>query len=225
MFRAILAIFTVITCGLAAPGTVLAKDSTTKSAQTEATKFDRQALIEEYNAMRKQSYAMPDDYDFVRLRELFKLQPDYRPYFLNPIVKFRPIYSEYKNDPEQAKPLIKEYIEKNFALGQAHSRLMSHYKSADQNAEKEKYHAWMARGLIIAFRDSGDGKSAETAMEPLIIGEEYLAARQVIENKPKQSLENIDGRMYDVLKGKHKETGEDVELWFHVTHIFGSKID
>ena len=174
----------------------------------------------QYDAMVAQSYDMPEGYDFAKLRALYQKLPTYKPYSLGPVINFKQVLKEIEADPTQERRIIKEYIQKHFALPEAHSRAMTSYKDLGEE-KKRAYHEWMMRGLLKTLMRSGDGKSAETAYQVLVISEEYLLARWGMSKEKKgQSLEHKDGRVYDVLSGKNKDTGEDMDMWFDITTIF-----
>lgn len=180
---------------------------------------------QEYAQLIEQAKTMPQDYNFVKLREVYSQLESYRPYNIQPTRDFRDIFKRLEEGDKSAIADMDAYVEKNFAIPEAHSRAMTAYKS-EGNEERRAFHEWATRGLMKALYDSGDGKSAKTARKVLIVSEEYLVARQVMEQKTiGQSLANENGRIYDVLTGKNIKTGELMSLWFDVTGIFAAKMD
>jgi len=176
---------------------------------------------QEYDALVKQSYDMPEDYDFGRLREVFRELPTYDPYGMKPILEFRIIDKTLDVNPEDAEAMLKAYIKKMFALSQAHFRAMASYETL-KNEKKVAYHRWMGKGLMTELLHSGSGEGPKKAIDVLTISEEYFVIEPYLERKKTtQGLKKVDGKVYDVIKGPHIKTGEDIEFWFDITHIYG----
>ncbi len=183
---------------------------------------DVKVVQAEYDAMIKASYKAPADYDFARLRELYKELPSYNAFKLHPQMNYKRLIEEIKKPEEKGNggKLIHSYIQKHFAMPQAHMFI-------SMNSKKEttayKYHSWMGRGLMKALLGSGDGKGPETAYHVLNVSEEYLiVAPQFKQKSIVQNLEQVKGRSYDKLTGEDKETGEKRSVWFDITHVFES---
>lgn len=176
----------------------------------------------QYDAMVARSYDMPQGYDFAKLRALYQKLPTYKPYSLHPVRNYKKLVSDINKNPTDEVRLVDAYVRRHFAMHKAHFYVLKKYKEM-QNNEKEVYHWWMVRGLKLALNASGDGRTAETAYKVISVDEEYDLARMRLQKDTiHQSLEHKDGRVYDVLSGKNKDTGEDMDMWFDITHIYGT---
>ena len=79
--------------------------------------------------------------------------------------------------------------------------------------DKAEFHRTVFRGLINSIRNSGDGKSPETAWVVISVHEEYVLLR-VLGLKPSgQSVMQKDGHSYDIMKVKNV-TDETVQTFY-----------
>jgi hypothetical protein len=84
------------------------------------------------------------------------------------------------------------------------------------NAEKSGFHRAVFRGLLDSIRNSGDGKTTETAWVVISVHEEYVMLR-VLGFKPSgQALLHKDGHSYDEMKVKSAQDGSEQTLYFNV---------
>jgi hypothetical protein len=82
--------------------------------------------------------------------------------------------------------------------------------------EKAEFHRTVFRGLINSIRNSGDGKSPETAWVVISVHEEYVLLR-ILGFKPSgQSVMQKDGHSYDVMKVKNATDGTEQTFYFNV---------
>jgi hypothetical protein len=82
--------------------------------------------------------------------------------------------------------------------------------------DKAEFHRTIFRGLINSIRNSGDGKSLETAWVVINVHEEYVLLRVLGFRPSQQSLVNQKGHSYDVMKVKNAEDGTDQTFYFNV---------
>jgi hypothetical protein len=117
-----------------------------------------------------------------------------------------------------------EYAEKimkgNYVDINAHLIAFAAYKEKG-DAEKEKFHRYVAEGLIKSILNSGDGKSQETAFTVISTGEEYVILRVFGLMPGSQSLLNANGHHYDRLDAVNPKTNEKVTLYFNIDRPYG----
>jgi len=177
----------------------------------------------EYRQLVELSQTMPADFDFGKVRSLYVHTSFFSPYGVDPKMDFSPFFKRQDAGDVSVVKDVDAYVAKNFALPEAHSRAMSMYKTIG-NAQKSAYHEWAVRGLIKAMWASGDTASPETAMHVVTISEEYLVLRQRGE-RGGQRVQNVNGRVYDVLTVKPKDGSAPYDMWFDVTQIFSKGLD
>lgn len=84
------------------------------------------------------------------------------------------------------------------------------------NMEKAEFHKTVFRGLIDSIRNSGDGKSMETAWVVVTVHEEYVVLRALGFKPSGQGLLEKDGHSYDQMKVKNAEDGTEQTFYFNV---------
>jgi hypothetical protein len=178
---------------------------------------------QQYRKLYEQSKAMPADFDFNAVRALYLKTSYFKPYGTSPKMDVHNIFKKIEAGEANAVAEMEQYKFEKFVLPEMHSRYYSYALKADHQAEA-RYHEWALRGFLTSLYKSGDGKGAATAFKVLNVDEEYLVARRFIDKQPRQSLKNENGRVFDVLEGVSKDTGEKIYLWFDITDIF-SKMD
>jgi hypothetical protein len=118
-----------------------------------------------------------------------------------------------------------EYAEKimkgNYVDINAHLIASAAYKGKG-DAEKEKFHRYVAEGLIKSILNSGDGKSQEKAMTVISTGEEYLILKVYGLMPGSQSLLEANGHHYDRLDAVNPKTNEKVTLYFNIDRPYGA---
>lgn len=186
---------------------------------TPALAEDKADFDAQYLAMLEKAYTMPENFDFMAMRELFSKTSYFKPYSVSPSQDFKRFFEALEAKDHSLESEMEEYIRNNFVYGQVHSRARSYYLSSG-NEEKKDFHEWAAEGFLMAIVNSGKPWSRETAPKVLIVPEEYMVARNFVENVEEQRLVHHEGKVYDVLIGKSKKDGEDLELWFEITPRF-----
>ena len=102
----------------------------------------------------------------------------------------------------------------------AHIALAAAYQ-AKKNADKEKFHAWVADGLIKSILTSGDGKSLATAWTVISTHEEYVILRVFGLMPGTQSLISDKGHHYDRLDATDPQTKKQFTLYFNIDRPYG----
>lgn len=124
---------------------------------------------------------------------------------------------KYDKAIEEAQKALKG----NFVDIDAHLILVAAYKEK-KDAEKEKFHSYVAKGLINSILNSGDGKSEETAYVVISTEEEYVILRVFGLMPGKQSLLNEKEHDYDLLEAIDPKTKQQVKLYFNIDRPYGA---
>jgi hypothetical protein len=139
-------------------------------------------------------------------------------------------------DPDASRSMLSAMREKDYAKAiefaekirkskfvniNAHLVASSAYKEKG-NGEKEKFHRYVAEGLIKSILNSGDGKSQDTAFTVISTDEEYVILRVYGLMPGSQSLESSKGHHYDRMDAVNPKTNEKVTLYFNIDRPFGA---
>jgi uncharacterized protein DUF4919 len=124
---------------------------------------------------------------------------------------------KYEKAIEHAEKVMKaKYVDIN-----AHMIASAAYKEMG-NTEKERFHRYVAEGLIKSILSSGDGKSQKTAFMVISTDEEYVILRAYGLMPQSQALLSANGHHYDRLDAVNPNTKEKVTLYFNIDIPFGS---
>ena len=141
-----------------------------------------------------------------------------------------------KVEPEASKTMFSAYRSKDYGKAieyaekilngsyvdiNAHLVAAAAYKEK-KNAEKERFHRYVAEGLIKSILNSGNGKSRETAFVVISTSEEYVILRVLGLMIGSQSLESADGHHYDRLDANDPNTNKTVTLYFNIDRPYGA---
>jgi hypothetical protein len=135
-----------------------------------------------------------------------------------------------KDTSNSEKAMFEELDKKDYpaALKDAEAVLESDYVNIDAHfvalvanqemgaMDKAEFHRTVFRGLINSIRNSGDGKSPETAWVVITVHEEYVILRVLGFRPSQQSLLSQNGHSYDVMKVKNAEDGTEQTFYFNV---------
>jgi hypothetical protein len=135
-----------------------------------------------------------------------------------------------KDTSNSEKAMFEELDKKGYpaALKDAEAVLESDYVNIDAHfvalvanqemgaMDKAEFHRTVFRGLINSIRNSGDGKSPETAWVVITVHEEYVILRVLGFRPSQQSLLSQNGHSYDVMKVKNAEDGTEQTFYFNV---------
>ena len=102
----------------------------------------------------------------------------------------------------------------------AHIALAAAYQGK-KDANKEKFHAWVADGLIKSIVNSGDGKSKATAWTVISTDEEYVILRSFGLTPGTQSLLNENGHYFDKMDATDPQTKKKFTLFFNIDRPYG----
>jgi hypothetical protein len=169
----------------------------------------------EYATLLASLKAGKTDIDYTRLRLSYMDSPEYK---------------AAKDTSKSEDAMFEELDKKNYpaALKDAETVLESNYVNIDAHyvalvanremgaMDKAEFHRTVFRGLINSIRNSGDGKSMETAWVVITVHEEYVVLRVLGFRPSQQSLVNQNGHAYDVMKVKSVEDGTEQTFYFNV---------
>ncbi len=154
--------------------------------------------------------------DFGTLRSAYAASPHYRP--------FDKDRSKLKN------AMFRAMAGKDYAavVGRAEKVLSDDYVDIDAHviaareyarmgADKEAdFHRAVARGLLDSIRDSGDGRTPETAYRVISVDEEYALISSLNLKRGKQAQERLNGHDYDRVIVTDRNGGKPYDLYFNI---------
>ncbi len=118
---------------------------------------------------------------------------------------------DYKKAIENAETVVaQEFVDMD-----GHYVAAASYREM-QDLEKAELQRKIFIGLLDSIRNSGDGKSLETAYVVIETHEEYVILGGMGLQPHKQSLVRKDGHTYDVLEAMDQKNGQPVTLYFNV---------
>jgi hypothetical protein len=153
--------------------------------------------------------------DYTRLRLSYMDSPEYKA--AKDVSKSEDAMSDALNKKDYPAALkdAEAVLDSNYV------NIDAHYVALVANQEmgamdKAEFHRTVFRGLINSIRNSGDGKSPETAWVVINVHEEYVILRVLGFRPSQQSLVNQNGHSYDVMKVKNAEDGTEQAFYFNV---------
>jgi hypothetical protein len=84
----------------------------------------------------------------------------------------------------------------------------------------ERHYRIVAEGLLKSIVASGDGKKPKTAFKVISIPEEYMTLWYLGLKPESQSMEQSDGRPFDVVKVRHQKTREESTIYFDIQAFY-----
>jgi len=118
-------------------------------------------------------------------------------------------------DVTGALDAAKQALDRNYASPIAHFDAMTAYQALGKTDEAS-LHEKLLNSLLDSIRQSGDGKSAETAYFVVTIQEEYIFLARVLNLRRKsQALETIGKHAYDKLETIGATVNQTQEVWFN----------
>ena len=153
--------------------------------------------------------------DYTRLRLSYMDSPEYKA--AKDVSKSEEAMSDALNKKDYPAALkdAEAVLESNYV------NIDAHFVALVANQEmgvmdKAEFHRTVFRGLLNSIRNSGDGKSLETAWVVINVHEEYVLLRVLGFRPSQQSLVNQNGHSYDVMKVKNAEDGTEQTFYFNV---------
>jgi hypothetical protein len=169
----------------------------------------------EYAVLLASLKAGKTDIDYTRLRLSYMDSPEYKA--AKDTSKSEDAMTDALNKKDYPAALkdAEAVLESNYVNIDAHyvALLANREMGAMDSAE---FHRTVFRGLINSIRNSGDGKTMETAWVVITVHEEYVILRVLGFRPVEQSLMHKDGHSYDVMKVKNAEDGTEQTFYFNV---------
>ena len=160
------------------------------------------------------------DVDYTAFRLSYAASPKYEPYgsaTTNPaIVAMTTAFNA--GDCATATARANEIMEAKFVHIDAHLVTgVCHKRAGDEEgARRERA---VVDGLLGSVLKSGDGKSPQTAFVVIGIDEEYKMINLLRLVRGTQSLVTVDGRSFDRMDVKTRDTGQAMTLYFNIDHL------
>jgi hypothetical protein len=117
---------------------------------------------------------------------------------------------------ESALRMARAILARNYMNMEAHlASLVACVQLGDKTCET--HHRYVVQGVIRSIQGPGDGMTPRTAWVVVDSSEEYTLARAFNLEVPEQTLiKGDDGRFYDRLKVRHRETKKESLVYFNV---------
>lgn len=139
-------------------------------------------------------------------------------------------YSPYGGDREKRKTMVGALNDKQYdkALAAANAILDSNYLDMManfaayvsnrelSNSERATYHRFVFDGLLNSIKNSGDGKTPETAFVVISTDEEYVLFNFLGLRVQSQSLEKVNGHSFDKMTALDPKTDKTTVYYFNV---------
>jgi len=166
----------------------------------------------------------PGRADYGKLRELLTKDSSYLPY-----VHLTPAYREHHPalfvalESKDFKAAIKHaeaILEVDYLDTEAHYFSSQAYEALG-NKKQSEYHRQFFDGVMDSILGSGDGSSPQSAIRVITLTEEW-AVLSLLGYPPggTHATQVHDGVKYDVLTGKHVETGKEASFYFRPVDVF-----
>lgn len=158
--------------------------------------------------------------DFTALRYAYTKTRDYNPYGSEDDADKDAMYKALNNEEfEKAVKHAQAVLEKNYVDLDTHFDCYIAYREM-KNAEKQKFHDFVLRGLLGSIYGSGDGQTPETALVVINTREEYFFFNANGYEVISQSLVAINDHNYDKVEVKEKKSGEKTVFYFNIDMPF-----
>ena len=169
----------------------------------------------EYASLLASLKAGNTDINYTRLRLSYMDSPEYKAAKDVSSSEDAMLEALNKKDYPVALKSAEAVLESNYV------NIDAHYVDFTANREmgamdKAEFHRTVFRGLINSIRNSGDGKSPETAWVVISVHEEYVLLRVLGFKPSEQSVTHKDGHSYDIMKVKNATDGTEQTFYFNV---------
>ena len=143
-------------------------------------------------------------------------------------------YSPYGGDAESRRTMFDALKTREFdkALQNAETVLAKNYLDIMghfgcfvshrelAHADKATYHKFVFEGLLNSIKNSGDGKSEETAFVVITVDEEYALLNWLGLRPTGQALIHKDGHNYDRMTMTDSKTNDTITYFFNIDKPF-----
>jgi len=175
----------------------------------------------EYYELIKSLEKEPENFDYQRLREVYSRTSLYDPYSSQTASFKRDMFTAFENrDYESGAEMAQAILDKNYLDMDAHMAMSRFYGKEAEN-EKADFHIKVMSRLLQAIKDSGDGRSKETAIYVLSTEEEYFVTAYLGGRVISQELQGDDHHRYDVLTMEIGPDNRQEQIYFNIDIPFG----
>ena len=176
-----------------------------------------EALRAEYSELLARSKDADPLVDYLRMREIYALLPEYSAYgSCDRTVST--LLQEEKYDA--AKVAVEDCLKNEWVHLSIHELAYIIYSQLGDSTRAD-FHATVYRDIVAAMLRNGDGTSAKTAIDVLYASEEYSYLRYIDTRFTSQALQSVDGSAYDVMTVKDANNNT-LSYWFRVDRLFMS---
>jgi len=169
-----------------------------------------------YDAMVARLKGGDTTLDFEALREAYAASPHYDPYGEAASRLKTTLFDAFAaKDCRRATDTAAKILEANYVNIDAHLIADRCYRQMG-DAARADFHQAIARGLLGAIAQTGDGHSPETAFVVIAVEEEYSFLRAQGYEVSDQALVNHAGRRLDRVEATETDTGDAAVVFFDV---------
>lgn len=185
----------------------------------------RQANESEYRRLLAEAQQLSFTLDFDDLRRAFVASPEYNPHGGGKLAGLSEAYgSVEKSEFDQCLNYVDRVLADNYMSLEAHMiGIVCSSRSAD--LAREDRHRYMVEGLMDSIESSGDGKSQDSAYHTISTSElrgfVRLKGLQVLD----QSIVYDQRGIYDKMRVRDPESGDEYALFFNVSRQFAHSLD
>jgi hypothetical protein len=168
-----------------------------------------------YDDLLASAKSDPEGADYHTLRMAYARTDSYTPYIQDAenVGKLREALRD--GNTGAALEAIDHLLAQNYLDIEAHIAADYVYTLLERY-DQSAYHRTFARGLIQAILATGDGRGYDTAFIVLSVSEEYTVLRVMGFAPTGQQLIHHEGHWFDVLNGRHQESGGTISVYFNI---------
>lgn len=205
---------------LLGPGSLWAAEATAPPAAADATSPEqRRQEATLYHQLVERVLGGDAAIDYTALRLAYAFTDQYDPYAVHTRA---PVADALKamNAGDCAMALKKsdELLKTDFTIVALHVMRNTCFMRMKDQAKADLSLA-IARGLVASLSTNADGRSRETAYAVVSQREESFVLFESDVAVTTQSTIKANGRVYDVVNGRVRKTGQPTTMWFNITPI------
>ena len=182
------------------------------TTQQPAAKDSYETLLER---VKKQDPTV----NFTALRLAYTETKQYSPYGGDRDSRDAMLAAVREEDNEKALALSEKILADNYLDVYAHVGAFAANKHLGR-AEKSDYHKYVYENLLKSIKDSGDGKSMETAFVVISTDEEYVLFNYLGLRPAGQALIEAKGHAYDRMTALDPKTNQRSTYYFNIDKPF-----
>ena len=157
--------------------------------------------------------------DFKELRMAFTNTPAYSPYGGDLDSRKQMFAALQAKEFEKVLENAEKILSKNYLDINGHFGAMVAHRELG-HADKAAYHRFVCDGLLNSIKNSGDGKSTDTAFVVISTDEEYVLFNWLGLRPTGQALVNDKGHNYDRMTVVEPKTNQTLTFYFNIDKPF-----